>query len=361
MAGFKSPADPAVWATRVGLIVALLTAVTGQAKADADLPGTSPGERAAIVAYCSGAGESSMAQAMCRSNQLTTVLRLGRKPDLSAVPPDEKSTIRQACAEKKVPGERFACERSELTRAGFAIRDEVGSGQLHSAIAATPGIGQQLFKAVPSDSLPYFSLVKWRAERPIMPPAKNTAVLSAEDLYVKLAPSVYVVMASDHAIELAERTGYSQGSGVAITDHILITNCHVVAGRPQISVSQDGGTHRATLIYADAGGDRCFLRVDGAALHPIQGVRKLDTVRIGETVYSLGAPIGLERSFGDGMVSGLRQWEGVRIVQNSAPTWHGSSGGGLFDARGNLIGITTAISSITANLNFSIAGEDFWP
>ncbi len=259
-----------------------------------------------------------------------------------------------------MPGERFACERSELTRAGFAVRDEPGAA---NCIPLSPPLlvsdNSYLRACRPTPTL--FQLVKWRAERPVMPPARNTTVLSAEDLYVKLAPSVYVIMASDHAIELAERTGYNQGSGVAITDHILITNCHVVAGRPQISVSQDGGTHRATLIYADAGGDRCFLRVDGTVLHPIQGVRRLDNVRIGETVYSLGAPIGLERSFGDGIVSGLRQWEGVRIVQNSAPTWHGSSGGGLFDARGNLVGITTAISSITANLNFSIAAEDFWP
>jgi hypothetical protein len=344
---------------RVCLILALLVIAGGRAKADADLPGASPGERAAVIAYCADAGGSAMAQNMCRSNQLTTVLRLGRKPDLSAVPPDERSVIRQACGDKMVPGERFACERSELKRAGLTVRDEAGSGQLHADAVAAPGGMQQLFKSQPSEALPYFSLTKWRAERPAMPAARNTPVLA--DLYIKLAPSVYVVMASDHAIELAARTGYNQGSGVAITDHILITNCHVVAGRPQISVSQDGGTHRATLIYADAGGDRCFLRVDGVALHPIQGVRKLDTVRIGEPVYSLGAPIGLERSFGDGIVSGLRQWEGVRIVQNSAPTWHGSSGGGLFDARGNLVGVTTAISSITANLNFSIAAEDFWP
>jgi hypothetical protein len=361
MAGSKNPADPPARVGRVCLIVALLAMAVGQAKADADLPGASPGESSAIAAYCAGAGDSSMAQNMCRSNQLTTILRLGRKPDLSAVSPEERSAIHQACTGKKVPGERFACERSELARAGLAIRDEAGSGQLHANVVAAPNGMQQLFKGQPSEALPYFSLVKWRTERPVMPPARNTPAMSAEDLYVKLAPSVYVIMASDHAIELAERTGYNQGSGVAITDHILITNCHVVAGRPQISVSQDGSTHRATLVYADAGGDRCFLRVDGVALHPIQGVRKLDTVRIGETVYSLGAPIGLERSFGDGIVSGLRQWEGVRIVQNSAPTWHGSSGGGLFDARGNLVGITTAISSITANLNFSIAAQDFWP
>lgn len=343
------------------LIFVPLLLAGSHASAEISLPGASPGERAAIIAYCAGAGDSAMAQNMCQTNQLTTILRMGRKPDMSVASPDQRSAIRQACGGKTVPGERFACERSELARARLTVRNEAGGGQLHADLAAAPGTAQNLLKNQPSEALPFFSLVKWRTERPAMPAAKYSPVLPAESLYEKLAPSVYVVMASDHAIELAERTGYSQGSAVAITDHILITNCHVVAGRPQISVSQDGGTNRATLIYADAGGDRCFLRVDGITLHPIQGVRKLDDIRIGETVYSLGAPIGLERSFGNGIVSGLRQWEGVRVVQNSAPTWHGSSGGGLFDARGNLVGITTAISSITANMNFSIAAEDFWP
>ena len=96
-------------------------------------------------------------------------------------------------------------------------------------------------------------------------------------------------------------------------------------------------------------------------LHPIQGVRRADDIKIGETVYSVGTEAGLERSLGEGIVSGIRQWEGVRIIQNSAPTQHGSSGGGLFDSRGNLVGITTAISAIAAHMNFSIAAEDFWP
>jgi S1-C subfamily serine protease len=361
MAGSRNPAEAAVRRLGFLLILGPLSLAGGRANAEVLLPGASPGERAAIVAYCAGAGDSAMAQNMCQTNQLTTILRMGRKPDLSVASPDQRSVVRQACGSKKVPGERFACERAELARAGLTVRNEAGGGQLHADLAAAPGTAQSLLKTQPSDALPFFSLVKWRTERPAMPPAKYSPVLPAESLYEKLAPSLYIVMASDHAIELAERTGYSQGSAVAITDHILITNCHVVAGRPQISVSQDGGTNRATLIYADAGGDRCFLRVDGITLHPIQGVRKLDDIRIGETVYSLGAPIGLERSFGNGIVSGLRQWEGVRVVQNSAPTWHGSSGGGLFDARGNLVGITTAISSITANMNFSIAAEDFWP
>ncbi len=194
-----------------------------------------------------------------------------------------------------------------------------------------------------------------------MPPARGSQTLAPDILYQKVAPSIYVVMASEHALEMAARTDHSQGSAVAVTDHILLTNCHVVAGRPQIAVSQDGQSARARLIYGDPGGDRCFLQVDGMVLHPIQGVRRASDIRIGESVYSVGTPAGLERSFGEGLVSGLRAWEGVRIIQKSAPSWFGSSGGGLFDSRGNLVGITTAISTNVPNTSFSIAAEDFWP
>ncbi len=327
-----------------------------------DVPGASPSEKAAIQSYCSGE-RNSLAQNMCLTNQQMLVMRLGRKPDLSVASSQQRAEISQACSAKRVPGERFACERTELASAGLPVRNEAGGGAMHTDLAGAPGGGavQDLFREPKPAALPFFSLEKWRQERPPMPSARNSEVLSPEALFAKVSTSIYVVLASEHAIELAARTEHSQGSAVAITDKILITNCHVVAGRPQISISQDGASSRARLIYADPGGDRCFLQAETLTVHPVQGVRRLDDIRIGETVYSVGTPAGLERSFGEGIVSGIRQWEGVRIVQNSAPTWHGSSGGGLFDARGNLVGITTAISTIAANLNFSIAAEEFWP
>lgn len=290
------------------------------------------------------------------------VLRLGRKPDLSVASSAQRQSISQACAGQHLPGERFACERTQLVAAGLPVRNEAGGGALHMDLAAAPGSGApNLLRPQQAVSLPFFSLEKWRQERPAMPPARNSEMLSPVALNEKVAPSVYVVMASDHAIELVTRTEHSQGSAVAVTDHILLTNCHVIAGRPQISVSQDGASARAKLIYGDPAGDRCFLQVDGMVLHPVQGVRRANDLRVGETVYSVGTPAGLERSFGEGLVAGLRDWEGVRIVQNSAPSWFGSSGGGLFDGRGNLAGITTAISSIVPNTSFSIAADDFWP
>jgi S1-C subfamily serine protease len=325
-----------------------------------DMSSASPSERSAVEAYCADE-HTSLTRNLCTTNQMASIQRLGRKPDLSVASSQQRAEISQACSGKHVPGERFACERTQLADARLPVRNEPGGNSLALDLAANPSGTQNLFRPQPTTNLPFFSLQKWRQERPAMPPARGSEVISPETLYQKVAPSIYVVMASEHAIELVTRTDHSQGSAVAITDHILLTNCHVVAGRPQIGISQDGQSARAKLIYGDAGGDRCFLQVDGMALHPVQGVRRIGDIRIGEAVFSVGTPAGLERSFGQGIVSGLRQWEGVRIIQNSAPSWFGSSGGGLFDQRGNLVGITTAISSIVPNTSFSIAAEDFWP
>jgi S1-C subfamily serine protease len=327
-----------------------------------ELSGASPGERSAIQALC-GSNRPGSVQSMCDSNQMALLQRLGRKPDLSVASSAQRSIIVAACSNKTIPGERFGCERAQLSALKLPVRDEPGGGQVHAELAAagTLSMPQRILKYDQKAEVPFFSLEKWRLERPAMPPARPGDALASSTLYQKISPSIYVVMASEHALELVGRTEYSQGSAVAVTDRILITNCHVVSGRPQISISQNGQTSRATLVYADSAGDRCFLKSDSMPVNPVQGIRRFEDIRVGETVFSLGTPVGLELSFADGLVSGLRQFEGVHIVQNSAPTWHGSSGGGLFDTRGNLVGITTAISTNIPNLNFSIAASDFWP
>ena len=100
--------------------------------------------------------------------------------------------------------------------------------------------------------------------------------------------------------------------------------------------------------------------VEKSLLTPIKGIRKFDDLVVGEKVYTVGAPIGLERTLGEGIISGLRKFEGEKLIQTSAPISSGSSGGGLFDTRGNLIGITTFLLYEAQNLNFAIAAEQYW-
>jgi len=360
MAGPKNLLDHLRQTALTAAFLCSLLAWGGQARGrDADdLIGCSPGERAAIEALCS-AERGSIAQRMCRSNQVTGLLRTARKPDLSVATPAERVSISDSCANKSVIGERFECERSRLTSAGLPVRDEPGAGVLH-ALTASLTAPLTTVAPTPPSGFGFFNLEKWRRQRPGIPPEYTGATLSPERLFQRISPSVYIVVASDDAFALATEKPRAQGGAVAISGSILLTNCHILAGRPQITIVQQGDSSRATLVYADPAGDRCFLRA-AVPLHPVPGIRRFADLMVGERVFSVGAPSGYELSFGEGVVSGLRDLEGVRYVQNSALSWYGSSGGGLFDARGNLVGISTAMNTSIPNQNFAIAAEDFWP
>jgi len=194
---------------------------------------------------------------------------------------------------------------------------------------------------------------------PKRPDEVHTKALVPEELFKSLQRSVYVVAATASLADARARD-VMQGSAVAVSDHLLLTNCHVVKGRPVIKIIQDHTVTDAKLAAADPAADRCVLRADGITLVPITGIRPFGDLAVGEHVFAIGAPLGLERTLSEGMLSGLRHQPGRNMVQTSAAISPGSSGGGLFDDRGNLIGITTLASIGYQNLNFAVAAGDFW-
>ena len=117
---------------------------------------------------------------------------------------------------------------------------------------------------------------------------------------------------------------------------------------------------QATVLSADGETDRCILSVGRELLAPVAGIRRYDDLKVGEEVYTIGSPSGLENTLGQGIVSGLRRLDGQRLVQTTAQISPGSSGGGLFDKSGNLIGITTFKLQESEGLNFAIAAEDYF-
>jgi serine protease Do len=171
--------------------------------------------------------------------------------------------------------------------------------------------------------------------------------------------SVWTVLAAESQADLERRKGISQGSAVAVSKEKLLTNCHVVKGRPYIVVQHAKTQVRATVVAGDAGSDRCVLAVAGQTLQPVPGYRTFDSLAIGEQVYTIGSPHGLENTLGQGIISGRREAKGYHLVQTTAQVSPGSSGGGLFDLAGNLIGITTFKVRDSDGLNFAIAVEDF--
>ncbi|MDD3444634.1 MAG: serine protease [Zavarzinia sp.] len=202
-----------------------------------------------------------------------------------------------------------------------------------------------------------------RVPLPTLPMAVETQPLDPAGVFLKVKDSVWVVVASPMRNGLPYlENGYSQGSAVAVSAQHLFTNCHVLEDQQFFGIfrNEDMSDLRpVTVKLRDEEGDRCIIRVDKPDLPAHVAIRSHSDIVIGERAYTVGAPSGLDLTLGEGLVSSKRRHEGQQYVQTSAPISPGSSGGGLFDNRGNLIGITTFMLRDTQNLNFAIAAEEF--
>jgi serine protease Do len=174
--------------------------------------------------------------------------------------------------------------------------------------------------------------------------------LTPEEMFKKLSPSITMVIVYDGTGKPTKI-----GSAVVIGHESLLTNCHVLAKGKSIQVKQDNATFGAELVYLDIERDLCQIKARNLRAAPVT-LADSDTLQVGQKVYSLGNPKGLELTLGDGLLSSLRRDSKgqLRWIQTSAPISSGSSGGGLFDDKGRLIGITTMALIDGQALNFAI-------
>lgn len=171
--------------------------------------------------------------------------------------------------------------------------------------------------------------------------------LRARDIFERVAEAVYVVQTPD-----------AQGSAVAISEQELLTNCHVLGGRTVAILERDGQRIPARLTSANPADDRCIL-TSNTPLRKSVRVRPFADIKVGERAFTVGAPQGFDLTIAEGIVSSKRVIDGDRLLQTSAPISKGSSGGGLFDGQGHLLGITTWMRKDAQNLNFAIAAEEY--
>jgi hypothetical protein len=180
--------------------------------------------------------------------------------------------------------------------------------------------------------------------------------LDPAQVFEQLSPSVWIVRVYD----AAERF-IGQGSAVVIDKGKLVTNCHVLAKGKTANVRRKNVMYEAKLEHADPARDLCILEVADFNA-PVVQLRSVTELRVGERVYAIGNPKGYEVTLSEGLVSGLRdEWRDkptdINVIQTSAPISHGSSGGGLFDAEGRLIGITTSGRMDAQNINFAVPAD----
>jgi len=182
------------------------------------------------------------------------------------------------------------------------------------------------------------------------------AALSAAEVFEKVSPSVWAVRGVD-----GSGRPFSFGSGVVIGRGRLITNCHVLAKAKSIQVVHANVSYGAKLEHADAERDLCTLSVANFYA-PAVAKAPQSQLKVGQRVYAIGNPINLELTLSEGLISGLRtESSPLPTIQTSAPISPGSSGGGLFDEQGRLVGITTLIvlgrERIAQNLNFAAPAD----
>lgn len=179
--------------------------------------------------------------------------------------------------------------------------------------------------------------------------------LSGQELFRQVSPSVFVVEVLDDNGSVV-----ALGSGVALRptqtgdqSSLIVTNTHVIDPGKSIRVRQGDRTWQTEIDHIELHADITRLRVSGLSA-PGVNVRLAATLAVGERVYSIGSPEGLELTMSDGLISGLRDLNGEPVIQTTAAISHGSSGGGLFDAQGRLVGITTFMFAEGQSLNFAL-------
>ena len=174
--------------------------------------------------------------------------------------------------------------------------------------------------------------------------------LTPDQVFDKVKDSIVVVKTLD-----AQGKVKGQGSGVLLPSGKIATNCHVVEGGASYQVGRGKQLVRATLYAEDADKDICLLDAKGITGKPAQ-LGKAAGLKVGVPVYAVGAPQGLELSLSDGIVAQLRGGP-PPLIQTTAAISPGSSGGGLFDGEGRLVGLTTLYVEGGQSLNFAMPVE----
>jgi hypothetical protein len=174
--------------------------------------------------------------------------------------------------------------------------------------------------------------------------------LTPSQVFDKVKDSIVVVKTLD-----ANGNLKCQGSGVLLSSGKIATNCHVVEGGASYQVGRGKELALATLYAEDEDKDICILDARGITGKPAQLGKAVD-LKVGVPVYAVGAPQGLELSLSDGIVAQLRGGP-PPLIQTTAAISPGSSGGGLFDGEGRLIGLTTLYLEGGQSLNFAMPVE----
>lgn len=174
----------------------------------------------------------------------------------------------------------------------------------------------------------------------------NEPISDLSKLYEEYKKSVYLIYTSEND------TTDSQGSGFQISnDGICVSNFHVFKDAiSAFAMDCYGHTHNIEILSIDENHDAIFFKIEDPISSALPIAKQIPP--IGQSCFAIGNPKGLINTLSTGIISSLRK--NGDVIQTTAEITHGSSGGPLFNAAGEVIGITTAGYG-EANLNFAIS------
>jgi len=178
-----------------------------------------------------------------------------------------------------------------------------------------------------------------------------TANAAPQDVAKALFPKTVLITVNDPA-----GRPLSLGSGFVLKKGYIISNFHVVEGAGSGFVRRIGDKtkYKITGVAAkDKVRDLVVLAVEGMNEDGVL-LSKRESAEVGETVFAVGNPRGLEGTFSHGIVSSIREIDGFSLLQITAPISPGSSGGPIANEKGEVIGVAVATFKGGQNLNFAI-------
>jgi S1-C subfamily serine protease len=184
------------------------------------------------------------------------------------------------------------------------------------------------------------------------PKQNQTTPVGPGDIYKSSSPAVVL-------IETYGEDGKVSGSGsgfLVSADGRILTNFHVIehTKKATVRLANEDAYDTVEVIDIDKRKDIALIKIK-AVNQPFVKLGHSNGTQVGDKIYTLGNPLGVfQNTLSDGILSGVRQMDGYKLFQVSAPISHGSSGSPVFNTSGDVIAIVEATISEGQNLNFAI-------
>ncbi|BDU68224.1 hypothetical protein GETHOR_03250 [Geothrix oryzae] len=179
-----------------------------------------------------------------------------------------------------------------------------------------------------------------------LPAVQEAAPPSATALLRRAQESVLLVRSPLGGIQA------HQGSGVVIAPGLVATNAHVAEGGHGLVVYRGSEAWRVTRVRMDRARDLCLLTVPGLTAPAVTLAPA--PAEVGQAVVAMGYPGGQDLVVSRGRLRGIWHYEEGRLLQSDAVALPGNSGGGLFDAEGRLLGLTSFTFAASPRLSFAV-------